>query len=260
MNILFPPVIWFMHPLAITQLEPLDAWTYNTNLGIILRYPNWFGSSHISNKHLWYPNTRFGVLVFGPNIFGNNFAIFAWKHIRCIKSVKWHIWTIWWIAFINMRHKSNSSMRNIMSISSSFSLMAIINLLHFSISFLSSPLKIWATSSSSLYSSLDSSLQKMYLGEDFGYTFYSILASRHVWSSLGERDDLLKARAVTPSSLEELSSFESHSFPMWDSPPFFLLKNFLFFSSFFLWDLEPELMDSSSFFFWDPSPDIASSC
>jgi hypothetical protein len=51
------------------------------------------------------------------------------------------------------------------------------------------------------------------------------------------------------------------------------LEIFFLFTSFFLWDLKPKLMDSSSFFgssisfstsfslsFWDPSPAIASGC
>jgi hypothetical protein len=66
--------MWFVHPLSMIQLEPPDASTYKTNLGLVLRYPNGFGSFYIRNKHLGYPNTSLGALVFAPNIFGNYFA------------------------------------------------------------------------------------------------------------------------------------------------------------------------------------------
>jgi hypothetical protein len=36
--------MWFVHPLSIIQLEPVDAKTYKTILGLVLRYPNSFGS------------------------------------------------------------------------------------------------------------------------------------------------------------------------------------------------------------------------
>jgi hypothetical protein len=60
------------------------------------------------------------------------------------------------------------------------------------------------------------------------YTFLLLFfAMKHVCSTLRKRVDLLKARVITPSSLEsDELSYESHSLPMWVSPRFFL-KNFL---------------------------------
>jgi hypothetical protein len=66
--------MWFVHPLSIIQLEPSDAETYKTNLGLVLRYPNSLGSFDVRNKHLGYPNTSLGALVFAPNIFDNYFS------------------------------------------------------------------------------------------------------------------------------------------------------------------------------------------
>jgi hypothetical protein len=66
-----------VHPLSIIQLEPPDALTYKTNLGLVLRYPNSLGSFDVRNKHLGYPNTSLGAFVFAPNIFGNYFAYFV---------------------------------------------------------------------------------------------------------------------------------------------------------------------------------------
>jgi hypothetical protein len=70
--------MWFVHSLSIIQLEPPDAKTYKTNLGLVLRYPNGLGSFHFRNKHLGYPNTSLCALVFAPNIFGNYFASFVY--------------------------------------------------------------------------------------------------------------------------------------------------------------------------------------
>jgi hypothetical protein len=66
--------MWFVHPLSIIQLVPPDAKTYNTNLGLVLRYPNGLGSFHIRNKYLGYPNTSLWILMLAPNKFGNYFA------------------------------------------------------------------------------------------------------------------------------------------------------------------------------------------
>jgi hypothetical protein len=85
-------------------------------------------------------------------------------------------------------------------------------------------------SSSSRESS--SSLDELYLGEFPVYTsFFISFTMRHMWPTLGKREDLLKARVAKPSSSKskEIAS-ESHYLPIWASPPFL---NF-FSTSFFL--------------------------
>ena len=73
-NILLSPVIWFVHPLSNTQLDPPEEYAYKTYLVARFRSPIWPGAFHVSHKNLRNPNRSIPIYVgFLSNIFCNHF-------------------------------------------------------------------------------------------------------------------------------------------------------------------------------------------
>ena len=74
-NVPLSPVIWVVHPLSSTQLNPLEEYAYKTSLVARFRSPIWLGALHISHKKLRNPNRSIPIYVsFLFNIFGNHFS------------------------------------------------------------------------------------------------------------------------------------------------------------------------------------------
>ena len=69
----FSPVMWFVHPLSIIQLEPPEQ----DNLGLGFRYPTLVGFYKVSYNSLRDPNASLVSLAFGPYLFSNYFFIFT---------------------------------------------------------------------------------------------------------------------------------------------------------------------------------------
>ena len=73
-NILLSLVIWFIHPLWSTQLDPPEEYVYKTSLVARFRSPIWLGALHVSHKNLRNPNRSIPIYVgFLSNIFCNHF-------------------------------------------------------------------------------------------------------------------------------------------------------------------------------------------
>ena len=73
-NILLSLVIWFVHPLSSTQLDPPEEYAYKTSLVDKFRSPIWLGALHVSHKNLRNPNRSIPIYIgFLSNIFCNHF-------------------------------------------------------------------------------------------------------------------------------------------------------------------------------------------
>ena len=72
-NILLSPVMWFVHPLSSTQLDPPVEYAYKTSLFARFRSPIWLGTLHVSHNKLRNPNRSVPIYVgFFSNIFCNH--------------------------------------------------------------------------------------------------------------------------------------------------------------------------------------------